>query len=164
MQIQTFKDESLPDYVTSQPQVHCNQRGGTTCKSTKHVSEKQASLQKAKKQATLLTLTEMGLVIIVRWYCHHTCLVIAVGGAMLAKCTATIAKIRKYQKHKVSHTLICSIATNSYSPTRVYSHLFVRCQIDSACIFAYGSTSCVADHNYHVQFRKGWSHETDNRK
>ena len=65
MQIQPFKDESLPDYVTSQPQGHCNQRGGTTCKSTKHVSEKQASLQKAKKQATLLTLTEMGLVVIV---------------------------------------------------------------------------------------------------
>jgi len=36
--------------------------------------------------------------------------------------------------------------------------------IDSTCIFAYGSTSFVANCNYHVRFRKGWSHETDNRK
>ena len=54
--------------------------------------------------------------------------------------------------------------------TRVYSwntyptRLSVRCQINFACIFAYGSTSCVADHNYHVRFRKGWSHKTNNRK
>ena len=38
--------------------------------------------------------------------------------------------------------------------TRVYSwntypaRLSVRCQIDSACIFMYGSTSCIADHNF----------------
>ena len=54
--------------------------------------------------------------------------------------------------------------------TRVYSwntypvHLFIRCQIDSACIFAYGSTSCVADHKPPRAILKGWSHKTNNRK
>jgi len=31
-------------------------------------------------------------------------------------------------------------------------------------VWEYLHTSCVADHNYHMRFQKGWSHETDNRK
>jgi len=46
-------------------------------------------------------------------------------------------------------------STRVYSWTTYPTHLSVHCQIDSACIFAYGSTSFVADHNYHVRFQKG---------
>ena len=47
-----------------------------------------------------------------------------------------------------------------YSWNTYTARLFVRRQIDSACIFAYAHGSIrvsSAERNYHVRFRKGWS-------
>ena len=74
---------------------------------------------------------------------------------------ATLALQALKAKIKIATT---DLITRVYSWNTYPARLSVRCQIDSACIFVYVSTSCVADRNYHVRFRKGWSHETDNRK
>ena len=70
-------------------------------------------------------------------------------------------RVRKSQETRHQKNLITRVRV--YSWTTYPIRHFVCCQIDSACIFTYGSASCIADCNYHVQFRKGWSHETDNR-
>ena len=70
----------------------------------------------------------------------------------------TDGDVRKYMSHYKQEW------TRVYSWNTYPTHRFVHCQIGSACIFVHVNTSCVVDDNYHVRFRKGWSHKTNNGK
>ena len=79
-------------------------------------------------------------------YCHSCLNTTHQGSIVTRSCLNT-----RCHSSMSTHTNSIHASTRVYSWNTYPAHLSVRCQIDSACIFVYGSTSCAADCNYHVR-------------